>query len=105
MSEKKVTCQVHGPVVWEKHIACGECGNLFQFADLKAPRAAGHICACGHRLMPNRDRPELKFSMKVACPICWKTAVAKFDSAKAQQGEDSTSPLPGQWPSTGELPS
>lgn len=79
-------CQKHGNCVFEGHIACGECGNLFHAEDKSSSRYAPKTCTCGHRLLRAEQagvKLDLPFTARICCPKCWNEAVDAFNKANS----------------------
>jgi len=75
------TCSIHGETEWDGHIACGECGNLFETrVPAQFDRLAPRQCQCGYRLLPHDN---LAFTAKICCSDCWKTAMATWRASKS----------------------
>jgi len=70
-----IECDDHERVEWEGHIVCANCERVYQTKDDELPRFAPMICACGQKLMPDRDpeqRKSIDFSARPCCPKCYQ---------------------------------
>lgn len=64
--QASITCEKHGDVVWDGHIACSKCGAAYMRTH--APQRCAN---CGTRLKKHPTRRDVPFSGIPCCPACF----------------------------------
>lgn len=72
----RIKCSDHQWVEWEGHVVCSACRRVYQTKDSGLPHFAPMMCACGTKLMPDRNNGKRKFSARSCCPQCFERHAA-----------------------------